>query len=284
MKHIICFSGGHSSALVAIEVVRKFGNKNVILLNHDINPQKEASDIKRFKQEIASYLQLPITFCNYQNIKDPKQIPSQFDLARQYKIFKRPRSNKTLCTYYLKTKPFEDWINAQFPTQATLFKPKQAVTIYYGFDAAETNRILRRSSILAAMGYRTAFPLAHWKRTIKSSLEIGIVPPQGYQQFKHANCTGCIKAGIQHWYVVYAQAPHIFKEAQLTEQELGYSILKRKKEACFLEELVPIFKRMLEAGIPPSEHFPKGQFRKALKTFDPQLDALEVAKPCECLL
>lgn len=39
MKHIVCFSKGHSSALVAIEVVRRFGKENVILLNHDINPK-----------------------------------------------------------------------------------------------------------------------------------------------------------------------------------------------------------------------------------------------------
>lgn len=36
MKYIVCYSGGHSSALVAIEAARKHGKENVILLNHDI--------------------------------------------------------------------------------------------------------------------------------------------------------------------------------------------------------------------------------------------------------
>lgn len=45
-KHIVCYSGGHSSALVAIEVVRKYGNKNVVLLNHDINSSVENEDQK----------------------------------------------------------------------------------------------------------------------------------------------------------------------------------------------------------------------------------------------
>jgi len=31
MKYIVCFSGGHSSALVAVEAVRKAGKENVIL-------------------------------------------------------------------------------------------------------------------------------------------------------------------------------------------------------------------------------------------------------------
>ena len=41
MTHIVCFSGGESSAIVAIEVVRKFGKENVVLLNHDISSKIE---------------------------------------------------------------------------------------------------------------------------------------------------------------------------------------------------------------------------------------------------
>jgi PP-loop superfamily ATP-utilizing enzyme len=44
MKYIVCYSGGHSSALVAIEAVRKYGKENVILLNHDISPNVEDAD------------------------------------------------------------------------------------------------------------------------------------------------------------------------------------------------------------------------------------------------
>ena len=52
MKYIVCYSGGHSSALVAIEAVRKYGKENVILLNHDISKEVEHEDIKRFKKRI----------------------------------------------------------------------------------------------------------------------------------------------------------------------------------------------------------------------------------------
>ena len=41
VKHIVCFSGGESSAIVAVELVRKFGKENVILVNHNINSKKE---------------------------------------------------------------------------------------------------------------------------------------------------------------------------------------------------------------------------------------------------
>lgn len=81
MKHIVCYSGGHSSALVAIEVTRAFGKDNVILLNHDINPNVENEDIKRFKKEISDYLEIPITYANIKGISNPEELPDQFDVT-----------------------------------------------------------------------------------------------------------------------------------------------------------------------------------------------------------
>ena len=56
MKHIVCYSGGHSSALVAIEVSRKYGTADLVLLNHDMAAHVEDADIKRFKREVAAYI------------------------------------------------------------------------------------------------------------------------------------------------------------------------------------------------------------------------------------
>jgi PP-loop superfamily ATP-utilizing enzyme len=64
VKNVICFSGGHSSALCAIEAVRRYGKENVILLNHDLSLKVEHEDIKRFKQEVADYLGIKITYEN----------------------------------------------------------------------------------------------------------------------------------------------------------------------------------------------------------------------------
>ena len=77
MKHIVCYSGGHSSALVAVEVVRKFGKENVVLLNHDINQSVENEDIKRFKNEVSEYLGVPITYASHEDF-DKKD---QFDIC-----------------------------------------------------------------------------------------------------------------------------------------------------------------------------------------------------------
>lgn len=87
MKHIVCYSGGHSSALVAVEVVRKFGKENVILLNHDISATVEDQDIKRFKNEVAEYLGMEVTYANYQGLSVDK-IPDQFEVSINAKGFK----------------------------------------------------------------------------------------------------------------------------------------------------------------------------------------------------
>lgn len=81
MKHIICYSGGHSSALVAIEVARKFGTENLILLNHDLSSSVECADVKRFKKQVADHLGIAITFANIDGITDPDLIPDQFDVC-----------------------------------------------------------------------------------------------------------------------------------------------------------------------------------------------------------
>jgi PP-loop superfamily ATP-utilizing enzyme len=56
MKRVVCYSGGHSSGLVAIEVARRYAGDEIVLLNHDLPFWTEDADIKRFKREVADYL------------------------------------------------------------------------------------------------------------------------------------------------------------------------------------------------------------------------------------
>lgn len=185
-KHIVCYSGGQASALVAIEVVRQYGTANIVLLNHDINPNVEDADIKRFKQEVAAYLGLPITYANCLGIQDPERLPDQFEVCMIAKAFKVGDGSE-LCTNRLKTAPFFNWLKVNTSPDAAI--------IYYGFDTKERDRIIRRTKILGAMGYETDYPLANWQRTVHSTKEVGIEPPLVYAQYKHGNCVGCLKAG-----------------------------------------------------------------------------------------
>lgn len=265
-KHICCYSGGHSSALVAIEVVKKFGKDNVVLVNHDIHPSVEAEDIKRFKREVAEYLGMEITYVNHPewNLKD------QFDVVMDAKAFKVGRGTE-LCTNRLKTAPFHKWLeeNAE----------KGLDVLYYGFDANEMKRIQRRVGILSEMGYKSDYPLAFWERTIHSTEEIGILPPNTYGSFKHANCTGCLKAGKQHWYIVYCTRPDIWQKAKLAEDVIGYSIHKDY----YLDEVEEDFERMKQMGISTTEHELGVTFFARVKREFKAIENDEDNKPCECV-
>ena len=236
MKYVVCYSGGHSSALAAVETVKRHGVENTILLNHDISPKVEHTDIKRFKDEVAAYLGLPIHYANmasWENLTPLK-------IAVMKKGFQY-KPGQALCTYYLKTQPFYSWLSDNFPARDCV--------IVYGFDGGEQHRADRRESALAAMGYRTEFPLLPGDHVITDIETIGIKRPCTYATQKHANCAGCLKAGRQHWYWVYCQHPAIFEEAMAAEIYIGHSIIK----GIYLDELLPLFQRMEDYGIAPQD-------------------------------
>ena len=271
MKYIICFSGGHSSALCAIECVRKYGKENVILLNHDLSEEVEDKDIKRFKNEIAAYLDLKITYANMEGweIKTPLRVCKELG---GFKFGNGP----ALCTYNLKTKPFHKWLKDNYPVNPE--EVREDITLIYGFDKEETNRIQRRIGVMINQGYKCDFPLAFWGRTLENTEEIGIKRPNVYELFRHANCKGCLKSGKQQWYLTYCLYPKLWEEAKEAEKEIGYSILKDE----FLEELEPKFASMKCRGIKPSEKMKPQAFwamvKKELPPIDGQMDFL----PCEC--
>lgn len=270
-KYVVCYSGGHSSSLVAIETVKKYGKENVILLNHDISSKVEDADIKRFKNEIAEYLGMKITYANIEDFENKTPLA----VARELGGFKFGTS-PMLCTTKLKTEPFHKWLKDNYPVEKG--QMREDIVILYGFDKEEEHRIQRRSTIMASKGYKTEYPLAYWDRTIDKTEDIGIQRPNVYKKFRHANCKGCLKAGKQSWYLVYCLYPELWKEAKETENEIGFSILKDT----FLEDLEEKFKSMKCKGIVPSEEIPSQKFwsmvNKALPPIAGQLDFL----PCEC--
>lgn len=262
-QFIVCYSGGHSSALVAIEAVRKYGKERVVLLNHDISSKVEHEDIKRFKQDVADYLDLPITYANADGFEDLTPL----EVSRRRKGFS-VGNHQTFCTYYLKTQPFCKFLEA--------IPKSKSVHIAYGFDAEETNRIYRRESIIRSMGYYPVFPLADWERTIEKTEEVGITRPVTYKIFRHANCIGCLKAGKQHWYCVYCMCPDIWEEAKETEAELGYSIIN----GTYLDELELQFREMRDdKGICPSEKMNHQAFWAEV---DRRMPGEQTLMPCDC--
>ncbi|WP_455799782.1 hypothetical protein [Clostridium butyricum] len=177
MKYIVCFSGAqYSSALCAIECVRKAGKENVILLNHDISSEVEDKDIKRFKQEIADYLGIKITYANMEGWENKTPLRVCKELGG-FKFGNGP----ALCTYNLKTKPFHKWLDDNYPVEKG--QVREDIRIVYGFDKEETNRIQRRIGVMINQGYKCEFPLAFWDRTIEATEDIEIKRPIVYELF-----------------------------------------------------------------------------------------------------
>lgn len=268
MVYVVCYSGGHSSALVAVEAVRKHGKENVILLNHDISPLVEDKDIKRFKKEVADYLGLDITYANMEGWESTPPL----DVCVKKSAFKTGHDT-VLCTFNLKTQPFYKWLKANYP--ASKVNPCKEITLLYGFDPSEVGRIQRRSEHLSSLGYLSDYPLSTWERTITSIEDIAIERPITYEVWKHANCIGCLKAGKQHWYAVYCLRYDIFKSAMDAEEVIGYSIIK----GVYLKDLVPLFSAMKKAGIIPSDKMKFQTFwalvRKLLKEQDEDISCDE---------
>lgn len=153
--------------------------------------------------------------------------------------------------------------------------------------ANESARIQRRTGILGAQGYKTGYPLAFNQedRTVFSTSDVGVLPPNTYENFKHANCVGCLKAGKQHWYVVYCTRKDIWEKAKWAEDEIGYSIIK----GTYLVELEEMFEKMKQSGVPTTEHIVHQTFwkiaRSSVKEYEKQMEKEEQDnKPCECVL
>ncbi len=272
MKHIVCHSGGHSSALVALEVANKYGTENLVLVNHDIHFTVEDQDIKRFKQQVADHVGVPITYANYKGQKAVEV--DQFDVCVKASAFK-VRDGSELCTSRLKTEPFREYMEKHHAGRDCV--------VYYGFDANETKRITRRAGIMGAMGYATDYPLALWKdRVFESTEQAGIERPGTYGVFKHGNCVGCLKAGWQHWYIVYCTRPDVWLKAKWAEDEIGYAIHHDETGPVYLADMEQRFADMKKAGVPATEQVQHQTFwaqaRKVVKIHKEATQEL----PCDC--
>ena len=273
-KYVVCYSGGRSSSECALSVAKKYGAENVILLNHDINATIEQACTKKLKQDVADYLGLEITYANHNDWSTATPVSVCVD-AKAWKV----GNGQILCTNRLKTDPFKKWMEENDPQKENVY--------VYGFDLSEPSRISRRSQIMGVMGYKTEFPMLWDKSEIVKLEDVGIEAGSAYKTFNHSNCVGCLKAGWQHWYIVYCTRKDIWNEAKEGEDEIGYAIHKDKDGPVYLEDKEELFSEMLRAGVVPTEKVKFQTFwaqaRKAVKTNQTELEALEKHDDGVCL-
>ncbi len=265
---------GKSSSECALSVAKKYSAENVILLNHDINGHVEQACTKKLKQDVADYLGLEITYANHENWETATPIQVCID-AKAWKV----GSGQILCTNRLKTDPFKKWMKEN--------DPECEFTYVYGMDKSEPTRVTRRAQIMGAMGYKTAFPMLWDESEIIRLSDIGINAGAIYDTFNHSNCIGCLKAGWQHWYIVYCTRRDVWNEAKEGEVLIGYAIHKDKDGPVYLEDKEELFDKMVAVGIKPTEKIKAQTFwakvRKEIRKYDLELAELSGHDESICL-
>lgn len=306
MKYVICYSGGQSSSECALSVAKKYGAENVILLNHDINPKIEQACTKKLKSDVAEYLELEVTYANHKDWSIATPVSVCVD-AGAWKV----GSGQILCTNRLKTDPFVKWMKENDPNKENVY--------VYGFDKSEPSRVNRRSQIMGSMGYKTLFPMLWDDSEIVRLGDVGIEHRKAfaadrlmeaaitkttnpdwasvydknndlvsiYEVFNHSNCMGCLKAGWQHWYIIYCLFPHIWDEAKVGEGVIGYAIHKDADGPVYLEDKEEMFEKMKAAGVESTEKIPFQRFwadaKKAVKEYEFEISQMELFDEGVCL-
>jgi len=273
-KYVICYSGGKSSSECALSVAKRHGSENVILLNHDINGHVEQACTKKLKQDVADYLGIEITYANHKDWSTATPVSVCVD-AGAWKVGR----GKILCTNRLKTAPFMKWMKENDPKKENVY--------VYGLDKTELSRVTRRALAMGEMGYKTIFPMLWPENVIVRLEDIGIDPGKIYETFNHSNCTGCLKAGWQHWYIVYCTRKDIWEETKNGEDAIGHSIHWDRGQEVYLEDKEELFEAMRLAGVVPTEKIKFQTFwaqaKKKVKVYEKEMTDLAEHDKNVCL-
>ena len=210
LKHIVLFSGGACSSLVAQIVAKEQVKKDVIFLYTPT--YSEHPDADRFREQVAKYLGIPITVQAdgrniWQLIDDNNCLPSEW-MPFCTRILKQEQREKFL-------KGLDDYI------------------LYYGFDAKEYQRAQNTAAHAMVTGEKVKFPLIEAaimsqeaKKIIQHDWKICL--PEPYLYLDHNNCIPCWKGGKGHWQRVCKYYPDQFQKAIDAEKKIGYTVFKGK--------------------------------------------------------
>lgn len=218
MLHIVKFSGGAASAVVA-DIVAKRHPRETILLFHDT--KTEPVDNDRFRSAVASHIGLPIT-----EMSDGRDIWQLFEDTNMLGC-----QRFSQCSRMLKQELGDKFIRKNLPC-----------TVYFGFTPDEQDRADRITVKMEMIGAQAGFPLIDLGITKEDCLRLvtnswGVALPEMYQWADHANCVPCIKGGLAYWGMVYKHARPAWEKAVAAEKKHGQQILKKTLYGTLEEEL-----------------------------------------------
>lgn len=220
MLHIVQFSGGAASALVAKMAADEYGRENTVLLFNDTKAEHE--DAYRFRKQVSDYIGVQIT-----EVSDGRSLWEIIDYNNALPDYFMP-----FCTRILKLEPTEKYLKQ--------FKPSEYV-LYNGFGPDEWQRVQKSVARTESLG-RTVKSLL-FEKGINNAKDIiknewRICLPEPYKYLKHNNCIPCFKGGLSHFHKVWKHYPEQFRKAAEKERQVGYTVFKDLS----LEEYAEIWK------------------------------------------
>jgi hypothetical protein len=201
-KHIVMFSGGASSAVVAEYVIKTYGKQNTILFFTDT--YWEDNDNYRFMEEVSEYLGIPIT--THVDGRTPEEVFFETGFLGNSRLAR--------CSEELKVKQTIIYVEK-------LLNKGENPILYFGIGLHETHRADNLRSHYLHFGVspiETRFPLietnlkeTNAKQRVREIWKINL--PRMYALgFSHANCGGrCVRGGFAHYALLYKTWPDQFK-------------------------------------------------------------------------
>jgi 3'-phosphoadenosine 5'-phosphosulfate sulfotransferase (PAPS reductase)/FAD synthetase len=245
MNHIIGFSGGIASSVLAGLVLRE--NPSAVLLFHDT--KTEPADNARFRADVSKFLGVPIT-----EDSDGRNIWQLFDDQGFL-----GSGRNTPCSHVLKQARSLNYLKNHLPA-----------TLYIGFTADEYDRAQRVFARYHQHGIETRFPLIENRLSKEECFHRvsncwKLDPPHMYAWAEHANCVPCVKGKKAYWGLIYMKERAAWEKASEYEEKFGHTIFT---EAGSLKGELPNCLRLAE------------QYLK--KRDGGQRQASLFALPCEC--
>ncbi|MFA4834938.1 MAG: phosphoadenosine phosphosulfate reductase family protein [Dehalococcoidia bacterium] len=209
MLHIVMFSGGAASSVVAKMVADEHGDDTILL---HTPTGAEHPDADRFRRQVAQFVGRPITV--------EKANKTLWEMVESYKHL--PDNGFPYCTRDLKLIPKDRLLGR-------LDKVGEDYITYLGYGYDEWRRVQKVFSREETRGRKVKFPLFNARLTGDDCKNIireewKICLPEPYQYLSHNNCIPCYKGGKGHFYKVWQYYPEQFTRAARAEERAANTV------------------------------------------------------------
>lgn len=219
---VVWFSCGAASAVASKLILDEYGkDNNILIVNNPI--KEEDKDNRRFKEDIANWLNHPIIEAKNKYFPNAS-IVEVFDNERYMSGI-----GGACCTKLLKKE-------SRYQFELT-HKIDYHVLGFTSNELARYERFttLERSNVIPALIEKNYTKKDCFKVIYEAGIKLPLIYSLGYP---NANCVGCVKSSSPtYWNLVRKTYPEVFEQRAEQSRRLGCHLLKLHGKRIFLDEL-----------------------------------------------